>query len=164
MQQPFGNYERGTIGHVLNALVDWGIPLTTVENIQFSMEGNLNLRNTCIGCYKYVDGFELPLFFFFFSTAQANLSSLRIYTGGPDGCQATVVPQFFAGYPAIHFEAKEAPAIRDYLYKTYGENKSEDVEFVEFRLSEVYLKFTGRNPKETFDKVKAEIEKIKINY
>lgn len=63
---PFGHYEKGTSGHVLNALCDYGVPLTVVENIQFN-KGELffiGATREHYGRYKYFDGIDRPLFSF----------------------------------------------------------------------------------------------------
>lgn len=61
---PFGNYERNTSGHILNALCYLGVPLTVVEDLNVGNNGKLHLRGKEYGTYKYFDGIERPLFRF----------------------------------------------------------------------------------------------------
>ena len=61
---PFGSYERESVGHILNALYHWGVPLNTVEQVQVSGDGEIKLNETLFARYKYFDGIEQPLFFF----------------------------------------------------------------------------------------------------
>lgn len=61
----FGHYEKGTTGHVLNALCHWGVPISVVENLHFTKDGLLkDSRGELFGRYKYFDGIEQPLFIF----------------------------------------------------------------------------------------------------
>lgn len=65
----FGKYKRGTCGHVLNALLDHGVPMNVIENIQFKVNrsptgdvGVLMHRDKAFGTYRYFPGIHQPLF------------------------------------------------------------------------------------------------------
>lgn len=62
---PFGNYERSSTGHVLNALSHLGIPMHVVESVQFAEDREMKLHGKLFGKYKYFEGIEQPLFLFF---------------------------------------------------------------------------------------------------
>ena len=62
---PFGNYERSSTGHVLNALSHLGIPMHVVESVQFDEDREMKLNGKLFGKYKYFEGIEQPLFLFF---------------------------------------------------------------------------------------------------
>ena len=55
--------QRGSPYHILNALLDWGIPLNVVENVTVGTS-ELKLNDKTFGTYKYFDGIEQPLFMF----------------------------------------------------------------------------------------------------
>lgn len=62
---PFGKYDRGTTGHVLNALCHLKIPLIIVEALEFTgTDGKLNWAGKEFVHYKYFDGIDQPLFYF----------------------------------------------------------------------------------------------------
>lgn len=60
----FGTYERGTSGHVLNALCECGVPLHIAEEVNFSNGSTLMYMGEEFCKYKYFDGIDQPLFRF----------------------------------------------------------------------------------------------------
>lgn len=58
---PFGHYEKGGVGHVLNNLYHFGIPLSTVERVTVDQD---SVRDgvQVFARYKYFDGIDQPLF------------------------------------------------------------------------------------------------------
>ena len=62
---PFGNYERPSTGHVLNALSHLGVPMHIAESVQFDKDGGMKLNGKPFCKYKYFDGIDQPLFLFF---------------------------------------------------------------------------------------------------
>lgn len=62
--RPFGQYTKGTLGHVLNSIVEYGIPLTIAEDLKFTKVGFLNKGNEFFANYKHFDDLEQPLFRF----------------------------------------------------------------------------------------------------
>ncbi len=79
MYQPFGNYELGTPGHVLNALCAEGIPMHVAESVTIG-EKEIRLNGKLFAMYKYFFGLDKP-FFYFYDTVykEHNLEGL------PDG-------------------------------------------------------------------------------
>lgn len=68
---PFGQYSRGSTGHVLNALCKVGVPLHIVEEVCFSLSKTEAMLKYCgkeFCRYKYFNGIEQPLFLFHDST------------------------------------------------------------------------------------------------
>lgn len=64
LRQPFGNYERKSLGHILNSLVTTrNIQLRTVESVTIHWNGTINLNDKLFGKYKYFENIELPLFY-----------------------------------------------------------------------------------------------------
>lgn len=62
---PFGEYERMSTGHVLNAMCHWGIPVSTVECLYTTLKHEVkDNRGQVFARYKYFDGIEQPLFYF----------------------------------------------------------------------------------------------------
>jgi hypothetical protein len=61
---PFGTCERGTTGHVLNAMCECGVPLHIVEEVGFSNGSTLMYKGKEFCKYKYFDGIDQPLFRF----------------------------------------------------------------------------------------------------
>jgi hypothetical protein len=61
---PFGNYERGSAGHVLNAMCKCGVPIHIVEEVGFSNGPTLMYMGKEFCKYKYFDGIDQPLFRF----------------------------------------------------------------------------------------------------
>lgn len=61
---PFGVYERGSAGHVMNAMYESGVPIRIIEEINFSNGSELMLYGKVFGRYKYFDGIDQPLFYF----------------------------------------------------------------------------------------------------
>lgn len=64
MSNPFGNYDRMTMGDILNSLVSYGIPITKVSNLSIGSEDRIMEGNGPFARYKYFDGIEQPLFHF----------------------------------------------------------------------------------------------------
>lgn len=60
---PFGHYDRGTTGHLLNSLTNYyKIPLQVVECLRIGNDGTINgWREGTFGRFKYLDGIETPL-------------------------------------------------------------------------------------------------------
>lgn len=62
---PYGQYTRKSLGHILNALCHWGIPLNVVESLHSTPDGEIrDNKNQVFARYKYFDGIEQPLFYF----------------------------------------------------------------------------------------------------
>jgi hypothetical protein len=61
---PFGRYERGSAGHVLNALAAHGVPIHIAEEAGFSNGSTLMYCGKEFCKYKYFDGIDQPLFRF----------------------------------------------------------------------------------------------------
>ncbi len=59
---PFGKYESGTSGHILNALCHQGVPLHIVESVDLGRE--IRYKDEFFARYKYFEGIEQPLFNF----------------------------------------------------------------------------------------------------
>ena len=58
---PFGGYEPGVFGHLLNSLVRYyNLPLTLVEHLTIGNE-TINKGNSVFAKFKYVDEIEFPL-------------------------------------------------------------------------------------------------------
>ena len=69
MNNTFGCYDRGTLGHVLNSLVEYGISVRIVGDIKFGKDTHngrnlLHYQGKEFGHYRYIDGIEQPLFYF----------------------------------------------------------------------------------------------------
>ena len=67
MSGPFGNYNRGSVGHVLNCMYDVEkVPLMKVENVQIDFvqagEGRIFSDGKVVGYFQYFDGIEQALF------------------------------------------------------------------------------------------------------
>lgn len=62
---PFGSYEPNTMGGMLNLLHGQGVPLTTVENLNFDFtKKEITYDGLPFAMFKSFDGIEKPLFFF----------------------------------------------------------------------------------------------------
>lgn len=61
---PFGQYERGTTGHVLNALCELGVPVVIAEAVGFSNGSVLMYGGEEFCTYQYFNGIDQPLFRF----------------------------------------------------------------------------------------------------
>jgi hypothetical protein len=61
---PFGKYERGSAGHVMNALHECGVPIRIIEDVSFSNGSDLMYNGKEFCKYKYFDGIDQPLFRF----------------------------------------------------------------------------------------------------
>jgi hypothetical protein len=61
---PFGRYQRGSAGHVLNALCKHGVPVHIAEEVSFSNGSTLMYCGKEFCKYKYFDGIDQPLFRF----------------------------------------------------------------------------------------------------
>lgn len=60
---PFGHYTRGGMGHILNNLVHFGVPLSVAESVTVG-DGEIKLKDKSFALYKYFDGIDQPLFKF----------------------------------------------------------------------------------------------------
>lgn len=87
---PFGSYERGTTGHVMNSLHDMGIPITTIERCTFVGNGLLVCDGKNFATYKYFDGIEQPLFRF----EKQDIYPGLIFSGSSKGGQEITTPKF----------------------------------------------------------------------
>jgi hypothetical protein len=61
---PFGTAQRTSVAHVLNALVEYGIPLRVVKEINEVHNGVIEINGYEFGKYRYFDNIEQPLFYF----------------------------------------------------------------------------------------------------
>lgn len=61
---PFGNYLRGTPGHVLNALHASKVPINVVDRLTVGQHNVLKQNGSEFAIYKYFDGIDRPLFRF----------------------------------------------------------------------------------------------------
>ena len=63
MSGPFGNYKAPSIGHVMNSLVKFGVPVNVVETVVFGKD-EITYNGKPFAVYKYFEGIEQPLFRF----------------------------------------------------------------------------------------------------
>lgn len=61
---PFGNYERGTPGSILNALHAIGVPINQIEDVTIGAD-KIMLGEEAFANYRFFDGIDLPLFRFY---------------------------------------------------------------------------------------------------
>ena len=98
---PFGHYDRGAPGHVLNTLVRYYmVPLHVVERLRIGADGNIDSGFDEIFCqYKYFDGIETPLISF---TSDKKVNQKCIH----DEENGVLVPRFI-----LHLSDDDLPCL-----------------------------------------------------
>lgn len=90
---PFGNYDFGTTGYVLNSLCKYGLPVNTVENICVGSGKLTTIRDKPYGSYRLFS-VERVILFWFEDTRWLNL--ITTFDPNREGLLSPIVPMFRA--------------------------------------------------------------------
>lgn len=122
MSNPFGNYDKGTMGHILNALHAFGIPITTVENLILSTDQEVYMGSKLYAKWRYFDDIEQPLFYFtneFFMTQKYEMKE-----------DSSLVPKFvplltIGRQPCFYHQAPVSENLRNFLINALASKDGE---------------------------------------
>lgn len=130
MSGPFGNYKAPSIGHVMNSLVKFGVPVNVVETVVFGKD-EITYNGKPFAVYKYFKGIEQPLFRFLDETYSRVFAQQNYVING----DKTLSPRFKLtlsnnNTPGLIIAGKAAcPKVHAFITSLVMCNFTDDVEY-----------------------------------